>query len=128
MARRTAHVLVDGASAQFAVRARMVRMIPMPLSEEERKSLEELERGLAASDPELALQLQSGRPRGAFTRTILGGLAVVAGFAMVIAGIITQWVILGVLGFLLASAGAYWLVSKSSLQRRFKRHDGEPVP
>ncbi|SEJ37418.1 Protein of unknown function [Arthrobacter sp. yr096] len=100
----------------------------MSLSDEERRSLEELERDLAAADPELAFRLTSGRPRGAMVRTILGSLAVLAGFVMVIAGIITQLVVLGVVGFLLASSGAYWLLAGRSLRRRIQRHDGEPSP
>ncbi|MCP1410924.1 hypothetical protein J3D46_000190 [Paenarthrobacter sp. A20] len=105
----------------------------MSLSEEERRSLEELEQELASTDPGLASELKTGRPRGATARTILGGLAVLSGFVMVIAGIITQLVVLGVVGFLLASAGAYWLLAGSSLRvrigwRRIGRHDGEPAP
>ncbi|MCT9870789.1 DUF3040 domain-containing protein [Paenarthrobacter aurescens] len=107
-------------------------MIPVSLSEEERRSLEELERELASTDPDLASELESGRPRGAKARTILGSLIVLAGFAMVIAGIITQLVVLGVVGFLLASTGAYWLLAGSSLRRRIGRRigrrDGEPAP
>ncbi|MDR6434900.1 hypothetical protein J2790_000021 [Paenarthrobacter nicotinovorans] len=88
----------------------------MSLSEEERRSLEELERELASTDPELASELTSGRPRGEAARTILGSLAVLGGFVMVIAGIVTQIVVLGVVGFLLASAGAYWLLARTSLR------------
>lgn len=100
----------------------------MSLSDEERRSLEELERDLAATDPDLAFELRSGRPRGALTRTVLGTLAVLAGFVMVIVGIVTQLVILGVLGFLLASGGAYWLFAGTSLGRRTQRHDDDPAP
>jgi|GEM_PF-2039059 len=97
----------------------------MSLSEEERRSLEELERDLASTDPHLAYELTSGRPRGAVARTVLGSLAVVAGFVMVIAGIITQLVLLGVVGFLLASGGAYWLLAGTSLRSRLHRHDDD---
>lgn len=100
----------------------------MSLSDEERRSLEELERDLASTDPDLAYELKSGRPRGAVARTVLGGLAVLAGFVMVIAGIITQLVILGVLGFLLASGGAYVLLAGTSLRRRTQPHDDGPAP
>ncbi|BCW47058.1 DUF3040 domain-containing protein [Arthrobacter sp. StoSoilB5] len=99
----------------------------MSLSDEERRSLEELERDLASSDPDLDLQLKSGRPRGAVARSVFGVLTVLAGFAMVIAGIITQLVIVGVVGFLLAGAGAYLLFSRMVLRRRTRRHeDGKP--
>lgn len=100
----------------------------MSLSDEERRSLEELERDLASTDPDLAYELKSGRPRGALARAVLGTLAVLAGFVMVIAGIISQLVILGVVGFLLASGGAYWLFAGKSLRRRIQRHDDDPAP
>lgn len=82
----------------------------MPLSEEERRRLEKLEQDLAATDPELNLELQSGHPRGMAARSIWGILAVVAGFALVITGIIAQVTILGVIGFLLMCAGANWFL------------------
>lgn len=101
--------------------ARVVRKIPVSLSDEERRSLEELERDLAATDPDLALELKSGRLRGAMARTSGGVLALVGGFVMVIVGITTQLVVLGVVGFLLASTGAYLLLAGSSLRRRIGR-------
>ncbi|MFF2841456.1 DUF3040 domain-containing protein [Paenarthrobacter sp. NPDC057981] len=97
----------------------------MSLSDEERRSLEELERDLVATDPDLALELKSGRLRGAMARATGGILAVICGFVMVIAGIITQLVVLGVVGFLLASAGAYLLLTGSSLRRRIGRRGGD---
>ncbi|MFC8039870.1 DUF3040 domain-containing protein [Paenarthrobacter sp. NPDC057355] len=97
----------------------------MSLSDEERRSLEELERDLVATDPDLALELKSGRLRGAMARTTGGVLAVVCGFVMVIVGIITQLVVLGVVGFLLASSGAYLLLAGSSLRRRIAKRGGD---
>lgn len=103
-------------------------MMSVSLSDEERRSLEELERELASTDPDLASELTSGRPRGAAARTLVGSLAVLCGFVMVIAGIMTQIVVLGVVGFLLASAGAYWLLAGTSFRRRVGRPDGDPAP
>ncbi|MFJ4171870.1 DUF3040 domain-containing protein [Paenarthrobacter sp. NPDC089714] len=94
----------------------------MSLSDEERRSLEELERGLVASDPDLDLQLRSGRLRGTGARMILGALAVLVGFALVISGIITQILIVGVAGFLVAGGGAYLLLSRLVLKRRIRRN------
>ncbi|AMB41712.1 MULTISPECIES: DUF3040 domain-containing protein [Paenarthrobacter] len=96
----------------------------MSLSDEERRSLEELERGLAASDPDLDLQLKSGRLRGTAARTVMGVLGVLAGFALIIAGIATQILIVGVAGFLVAGAGAYVLLSRLVFRRRLRRDDG----
>jgi len=83
----------------------------MPLSDDERRRLEKLEQELAATDPDLNLELQSGKPRGMSARAIYGILAVMAGFGLVIAGIIMQLTIMGVIGFLLMGAGAHWFLS-----------------
>lgn len=87
------------------------RMDPVPLSDEERRRLEMLEQELAATDPGLNLELQSGEPPGMAARAIIGFLVAVAGFAMIIAGIITQITITGVIGFLLMGAGAHWFLT-----------------
>ncbi|MGY4541318.1 hypothetical protein ACVWY0_001227 [Arthrobacter sp. UYNi723] len=83
----------------------------MPLSDEERRRLEKLEQDLAATDPDLDLELKSGLPRGMAALTVYGLLAVLAGFVLVIAGIIVQVMVLGALGFLMMVAGAHWFVS-----------------
>jgi hypothetical protein len=57
----------------------------MPLSEDERRRLRELEEELTAEDPELARELGQGRPsdrNGA--RKVYGPIIVVAGFALLI--------------------------------------------
>lgn len=95
----------------------------MSLSDEERRRLEALERDLAATDPDLDLQLKSGRLRGTAVRNALGAGSMLAGFALVIAGIITQLVIVGVLGFLLAGTGAYVILSRLVFRRRVRMSD-----
>jgi hypothetical protein len=80
----------------------------MGLSDDERRRLQELEEELYAQDPALARRL--GRNHflnTSGTRKVYGLLVVVAGFAVLIAGITAQLTVLGVLGFLLACAGAY---------------------
>lgn len=62
----------------------------MPLSDEGRRRLEKIEQDLAATDPDLDLKLKSGLPRGMAARTVYGLLAALAGFALVIAGIMVQ--------------------------------------
>lgn len=83
----------------------------MPLSDEERRRLEKLEQDLAATDPDLDLELQSGLPRGLAARTVYGILAALAGFALVIAGVITRLTIVGVIGFLMMVAAAHLFLS-----------------
>ena len=84
----------------------------MPLSDEERKRLEELERDLAAEDPKLAHELQSGpslRLRRA--HITLGLLTAIIGVVVLILGVMAQLTLLGIAGFLLMCAGAIWVLS-----------------
>ncbi|WP_066286679.1 DUF3040 domain-containing protein [Arthrobacter sp. B6] len=85
----------------------------MSLSEEERRRLEMLEQQLASSDPDLERKLQAG-PRGKDHReaatVVRGVLTLVAGFTLVIVGIATEIIIIGVGGFVLMIAGAHWFL------------------
>jgi hypothetical protein len=84
----------------------------MALSDEERRRLEQLEKELAAAHPELARKLQSGFTHSRPTsRMICGIIAALAGFAALIAGIITKLTIIGAAGFALMVAGGYWLLN-----------------
>lgn len=85
----------------------------MPLSEEERRQLEELERDLAAEDPRLAQELVSGSVRHTFSASsYFGVVACLMGIVVLIAGIGTQITLVGVGGFLLMGVGAYLLLDK----------------
>lgn len=88
----------------------MKGQVPVALSDEERRRLEKLEQELAAADPELARQL-AGRTRSRATSgTLYGVLVTVAGFALIMAGIITKLTIIGAVGFLLMIAGGEWFL------------------
>ncbi|WP_416416168.1 DUF3040 domain-containing protein [Paenarthrobacter aromaticivorans] len=82
----------------------------MPLSDEERKVLEELELDLAADDPGLAQKLSSGS-LGARIRmsSYLGAIFFLAGVALLMVGIASH-VVIGVGGFLLMVTGTYLFV------------------
>jgi hypothetical protein len=83
----------------------------MPLSEEERKRLRELEEELTAEDPDLARRGRRGRSDRTGARKVYGLLIIAAGFPLLIAGIRTDLTVLGILGFLAAGAGAYLISS-----------------
>ncbi|MDE8669949.1 DUF3040 domain-containing protein [Pseudarthrobacter sp. H3Y2-7] len=103
----------------------------MALSDEERRRIQNLEQELAETDPGLDHQLQEGMSRRwTSARTVYGILASLAGFALVIAGIINQLAVIGVAGFLLMVSGARCLpghfpdgVTRQPPQRRA---DGGP--
>lgn len=83
----------------------------MPLSDRERKQLEELESGLAAEDPRLAQELSSGSVGFRFGRgTYLGAVAMLMGFVLLIAGVSIQLIVVGVVGFLLMGVGTYLML------------------
>ena len=98
----------------------------MALSEEGRRRLEKLEQELAASDPDLDLRLQAGAPgkcQGEAATMVRGALTLIAAFTIVIVGIATELIIVGVVGFLLMIAGAHWLLKGYGLQ---SRHEETP--
>lgn len=85
----------------------------MALSEEERKRLAELEQELVKDDPELAQELKSGKVH---LRPALSSVAAVltafVGMLLIIIGIAAQLIVVGVLGFAVMGAAAYWILSK----------------
>ena len=96
----------------------------MPLSDRERKQLEELESGLAADDPRLAEELSSGSVGVRFGRRIyFGAIACLIGIVSLIAGVSTQIIVIGVAGFLLMGVGTYLLLDK----RKFNLGRSRPV-
>lgn len=98
----------------------------MPLSDRERKQLEELELGLAADDPRLAEELSSGSVGLRFgPRTYFGALGCLIGLVLLIAGISTQIIVVGVGGFLLMGGGTYLLLDKRSFNPG-RRHKANP--
>lgn len=77
----------------------------MPLSEYEQRVLDQLERDLGA-DPKLGRTMSRGpRQRG---RIVVGAFGVITGLAVVLAGVATQVVPLGIGGFALMIAAAMW--------------------
>jgi Flp pilus assembly protein TadB len=87
----------------------------MSLSDEERRLLTELEDVLTAQDPCLARNLQAAQPSGPdHRRLVLAILVFLAGLALVIIGVATQIALIGVAGFALECAAAYWFLSRAN--------------
>jgi hypothetical protein len=79
----------------------------MPLSEHEQRLLEQMEKALYAEDPKFATSLRSAPgARAARGRAALGVLAVLAGLGLLIAGVATTIIALGVLGFVVMLVGS----------------------
>jgi uncharacterized membrane protein YgcG len=83
----------------------------VPLSEHEQRVLEQMEQQLYAEDPRLASTLKSTAASGAGVerrRLVLGVLVALAGLALVLAGVMTQMIWVGAIGFLAMVLGGAW--------------------
>lgn len=94
----------------------------MPLSDEERRLLKELELGLIADDPHLAMELLSGHPVRRFPTGLFPGLAAaVIGLVLILAGAGLPAPGAVVLGILLLGLGASLLLGPIGLSRSARR-------
>ena len=79
----------------------------MPLSEEELRLLEQMERALVEEDPKFASTLRgTSMRRSARRRATLAGLGLAIGIAVLMTGAITNQIVVGVLGFVLMLGSA----------------------
>ena len=79
----------------------------MPLSEEELRLLEQMERALSEEDPKFASTLQGhSLRRAAHRRVILSAVAFVVGVVVLMSGVITGLWAIGIVGFLVMLGSA----------------------
>ena len=84
----------------------------MPLSEEELRLLEQMERALVAEDPKLASTLRGTRLRQRARRQIVvGAVGFVLGLGALMAGVVLPMVAVGIVGFLVMLGSAYLALS-----------------
>jgi hypothetical protein len=84
----------------------------VPLSEEELRLLEQMERALVAEDPKFASTLRGTRIRQhARRQVIVGVLAFVIGVALLMAGAVIPEIALGVVGFVVMLGSAYFTLT-----------------
>ena len=84
----------------------------MPLSEHEQRLLEQMEKALYAEDPKFATSLRSTPgARAARGRAALGVLGVLAGLGLLLAGVATTLIVVGVIGFMVMLAGSVLVYS-----------------
>jgi hypothetical protein len=80
----------------------------VPLSEEELRLLEQMERALVAEDPKLASTLRGTTLRAkARRRALVAGVVFVAGVCMLMTGAVFQQIWVAVAGFVVMLASAY---------------------
>ena len=79
----------------------------MPLSEEELRLLEQMERALVEEDPKFASTLRGTTLRqSARRKAILAGVVFVGGIAVLMTGVIRENPVIGVIGFVIMLASA----------------------
>lgn len=85
----------------------------MPLSENEQRLLEQMERALYAEDPKFATSMRSDKAAaGDRRRAAVGVVALLLGLSLLVVGVAAKLVIVGVIGFL-AMVGGLWLAIKA---------------
>jgi hypothetical protein len=77
----------------------------VPLSDRERQLLAEMEQALSADDPRLSSTLTGSRTFPGRTRVLGGAGALLSGLAIILGGLISKTVPVGILGFVIALAG-----------------------
>lgn len=98
----------------------------MPLSEEELRLLEQMERALVEEDPKLASTLRgTSLQRAARRRAILAGVVFVTGIAVLMTGVILTMPIVGILGFVVMLLSATVAVSSLRSPTAHRRHPRE---
>ncbi len=78
----------------------------MPLSEQEQRLLEEMERSLYQNDADFVATVGSHGARPNYKSLVLGILIGVAGVATLVTGVIVQLAIVGIVGFAIMFTGA----------------------
>jgi hypothetical protein len=77
----------------------------MPLSEQEQRLLEEMERGLYQNDADFVATVGQRRGKPNYTIVVVGALLAVLGIATIIVGVVIQLALVGALGFVVMFAG-----------------------
>lgn len=84
----------------------------MPLSDNEQRLLEQMERALYAEDPKFASTMRGAARRSGSARRLMIGLAgVVLGLILLLVGVLQALIPLSVLGFVVMLAGTAYAVS-----------------
>ena len=100
----------------------------MPLSEQEQRLLDEMERNLYQNDADFVATVGAGRGRTNYRGIIFGAILVVAGVGTLLAGVGTRLPIVGVLGFAIMFAGVIVALTPSRSPRAASRRTMPEAP
>jgi DUF3040 family protein len=84
----------------------------VPLSEHERRQLEQIEAALRASDPRFAGAVRAADPRVHYRRrVVVAALGFLAGVGLLLAGVVVNVIVIAVAGFVVMLACTLWAVA-----------------
>ena len=100
----------------------------MPLSDHERKLLAEMEAAFEQEDPRLVSTLTGSARTKQGSRVFYGSLALLAGMAILFGGLISKATPVGLLGFVIAVAGAFFIFTNISFGKGGRAGQGPVKP
>ena len=84
----------------------------MPLSEHEQRQLEQIEQALYADYPRFANAVRASDPRVHYKRRVIqAAFGFIIGVGLLLAGVITTYVLIGVAGFVVMLAASMWALT-----------------
>jgi len=103
----------------------------MPLSEQEQRLLDEMERNLYQNDADFVATVGSRRGRPNYRGIVLGVIIVVAGIVALLVGVALRQPVVGVIGFVVMFAGVLVAIAparSSSPLRAVPNTGSKPAP
>lgn len=94
--------------------------LAMPLSDHERKLLAEMEAAFEQEDPRLVSTLTGSARTKQGSYVLYGVFGVLAGMGILFAGLIAKIIAVGLLGFVVALTGAFFIFTNLSLGKNGK--------
>jgi predicted lipid-binding transport protein (Tim44 family) len=84
----------------------------VPLSEHEQRQLEQIEQALYADYPRFANAVRAADPRVHYKRRVIeAALGFLIGVGLLLAGVVTKYILVGVAGFVVMLACCMWAVT-----------------
>ncbi|MEI6648210.1 MAG: DUF3040 domain-containing protein [Actinomycetes bacterium] len=83
----------------------------MPLSDHERRLLAEMEAALQQDDPRLVSTMTGKARTRQSSRVLIGSLLLLSGMAILLTGLISQTIPVGIVGFIVALIGVVFIFS-----------------
>ena len=101
----------------------------MPLSEHEQRLLDQIEQALYAEDPKWANTVRGADPRNHYKRHLIKAtIGFVLGVVLLMVGVVTPLIPLGVGGFVVMLAASLWGLSSWKRMNGFGRDAGAAAP